>query len=346
MSAPGCHAPLLDRWGRFDALSKTLRGPAVAVADERVLRLHRHVGRALAKAGVPVLRLRAGEAAKSLGTVERLAAKALALPRGGTVLAVGGGTIGDVTAVFAHLHKRGARLLQVPTTLLAAVDSSVGGKGAVNVGAVKNALGVFHYAAESWLCRELFTTLDPAQRREGLVEAYKMALTLDVATWRRWRRRAPGDRELLERARWLKARVCERDPYERLGARAVLNFGHTFGHVLESVTRFRVRHGDAVGLGMLCALDVGRALGVTGAQAAAEVERALPNGDAPRARLAQALARARPRAVEALLRADKKREGGALRMVLLVGPGRWTVEEVAPTVWRPLLRAWRRGARP
>jgi 3-dehydroquinate synthase len=130
--APGSYRTCVERRGRFDDLLHTLEGPCFALADERVLRLHPHVARALKR--LPHLALKAGEGAKTLRTVERLALAAAAVPRQATVLAIGGGTIGDVATVFAHLHKRGARLVHVPTTWLAAVDSSVGGKGAVNVG--------------------------------------------------------------------------------------------------------------------------------------------------------------------------------------------------------------------
>jgi 3-dehydroquinate synthase len=264
----------------------------------------------------------AGEALKSMRALERLAPKLSSLPRGGTLVAVGGGTVGDLATVAAHLVKRGLELVQVPTTLLAAVDSSVGGKGALNVGGVKNALGVFHYPARTLLCPEFFGTLSGAQRREGAAEALKMAVCLDAATWKRWAGRAPPTLEWVKTARRMKERVCASDPYERSGRRSLLNFGHTFGHVIESASGFRVRHGEAVALGMLCALDIGRALGVTPGALAEEVEAVLAvHTGATRPRLAQVLDGITPRQVEAWLGADKKSRGGALRMVLLVRPG-------------------------
>ncbi len=140
----------------------------LVIADARVLRLHGSRGLALKQPNVTLVPLTAGEGAKSLATLERLTKRALALPRKLTVLAIGGGTIGDVATVFAHTFKRGVgRLVHVPTTLLAAVDSSVGGKGAVNVAGAKNVLGVFHAADEAWLCRELFTTLTERSGARG-----------------------------------------------------------------------------------------------------------------------------------------------------------------------------------
>lgn len=350
MSPPGAYRPLLDRWGRFDALCAQLPpGPALAIADARVLRLHPHVTEALRARGVELAAVAAGERTKSLARVDALAASVSALPRSTTVLAIGGGTIGDFATVFAHLFKRGVgRFIQVPTTALAAVDSSVGGKGAVNVGGVKNALGVFHFADEGWLCPEFFTTLSAAQRREGRFEAWKMAAALDARTFARWRARAPSDEALVREARRLKAAVVRKDPYEAKGLRVVLNFGHTFGHLLETVTGFGVRHGEAVGLGLLCALDVGRALRVTPERVAREVEAAVfeSSQDAARARLAQALEGVTPARAAQVLAADKKSSAGELRMVLLEAPGRWTTAAVPASTWQRALAAWKSGERP
>jgi len=335
----------VEVWQRFDDAVRRAPEPSAFVVDERVLKLHPHLRRALR--GREVLALKAGERVKRLSAVERLAERFASLPRAGTVVAVGGGTIGDLATVFAHLHKRGVRLVHVPTTLLAAVDSSVGGKGAVNVGATKNALGVFHVPAETWLCTEFFSTLTEAQRREGRVEAWKMVSSLDAAMFARWRRRRPDDVALLKTARRLKAGVCTVDPLETKGLRVVLNFGHTLGHVVESVSRFTVSHGDAVALGLVCALDVGRALDVTPDVTAAEGEAVLSLVPDVRANLAKALKRASWREVERLLRADKKGRGGAsVPMVLIEVPGRWTMRDVPLPVLEALFAQWRSGVRP
>jgi 3-dehydroquinate synthase len=209
-------------------------------------------------------------------------------------------------------------LIHVPTTLLAAVDSSVGGKGAVNVSGTKNVLGVFHAADEAWLCPELFTTLTPAQRREGRIEAWKMVVTLDAKRWARWTKSPPDDGELISVSRALKHELVVKDPYETKGLRVVLNFGHTLGHAIESLSGFRVRHGEAVGLGILYALDVGVRIGVTPGPLADEVERALPLARGARGKLEAWLAPSKRAALRKLIRADKK-EG----MILLRRPGQW-----------------------
>lgn len=333
-----------EREDRFDALTASLQGPTVALADEKVLRLHPHVGRALARAKVRVIPLRGGEGAKSVRTLERVTAACLEVPRASTVLAVGGGTIGDLATVFAHTFKRGVkRFIQVPTTALAAVDSSVGGKGALNVGVTKNALGVFHFADEAWLCAELFETLSPSQVREGLLEAWKMVVTLDAAAFAHWSKVPPTLAEAIATGRALKERLVAKDPLEQRGLRVALNFGHTFGHVLESVSGFRVRHGEAVGLGMLVALDVGVRLGVTPAALAAEVEDVLPNGRGARERLARWLGSRSGAELTGLLRADKKRsDGRELAMVLLERPGRWRLHPVPAGAWRAALATLRK----
>lgn len=284
------------------------------IADERVLSLHP----TLRLPGTRLISLRAGEQVKSLTTLDRLTREAASLRRDATVIAIGGGTIGDLATVFAHTFKRGVgRFIHVPTTLLAAVDSSIGGKGAVNIAGVKNALGVFHAADECWLMPEVFTTLTESQRREGRIEALKMVVTLDAARWKQWQRGLPDDLELIRVARALKNDVVDADPYERTGRRAVLNFGHTFGHVIESLSGFRVRHGEAVGLGMLHALDEGVRRGITPKSLAAEVEAVIPVKRASLERWYAPKYRAR---VKALLAADKK---GA--WVLLEKPGQTRV---------------------
>jgi 3-dehydroquinate synthase len=353
--APGSYLPPDDRWGTFEALAEDVPEGALVVIDRRVARLHPSLARAL-KDRQPraVVRLAGAEESKSLEALEQVALAGRGLPRSGTLVAVGGGTIGDVCTVAAHLIKRGVMLVQVPTTVLAAVDSSVGGKGAVNLGdrrggGVKNALGVFHYARRTWLCPEVFATLEPEQVREGFTEAWKMAVCLDETTWTAWSAAPPGLEQLIREGRALKARVCAEDPYELKGLREVLNFGHTFGHVIESLTRFRVAHGDAVGLGMLCALDVGRATGVTPEDVARQVEAQLHRapGILPRSRLAKVLAGHKPADLEDLLRADKKSgPGGELRMVLLRRIGEWSLEHLEGNVWRRLVPAWKEGWTP
>jgi 3-dehydroquinate synthase len=351
---PGAYKPAADHWGSFSQLSKRLPEGSVAVVDRTVARLHPGLIPALqARSPRAIVQITGGEKAKNFASLEKVLAGGLALPRSGTLVAVGGGTLGDVATVAAHLLKRGVRLVQVPTTLLAAVDSSLGGKGAVDLTlrgrVVKNPAGVFHYAEEAWICPELFSTLSDSQRREGAIEAWKMVLSLDGPLFRRYVRNAPALDKLVKDARRLKESVCAQDPYEQTGLRRVLNFGHTFGHVLESLSRFKLSHGDAVGLGMLCALDTGRALGVTPAPVAEQAEQALYRGAGVlgRERIAALLRREPLGDVVELLAADKKAgKAGELRMVLLTGIGAFEVRDVSEATWRNLWPSWKQGLRP
>ncbi|MBX7117037.1 MAG: 3-dehydroquinate synthase [Myxococcaceae bacterium] len=345
MKGPGAYQPLNDTWGRFDALVKTLPENTAVLLDARVAQLHPHVRRALRQR--TVVAMRAGEGAKSLSSLGRLAGALKALPRNGTLLVVGGGTLGDLGTVAAHVHKRGLKLIHAPSTYLAAVDSSVGGKGALNAAGAKNVLGVFHYAEACWLCPELFTTLSPAQAREGLAEAVKMAACLGAKRFAAFEKSLELSVSAVKSARQCKAKVCAVDPYEQTGKRTVLNFGHTLGHVLEAASGFRLRHGEAVGLGMTCALDVGRHAGVTPEAVAQRVEALLKRLGFHRAALAKAMKTVSRARLQSTLAADKKSVSAqALRMVLLTRVGGWVVKPLARREIEALLPAWQQGRRP
>ncbi|SES95001.1 3-dehydroquinate synthase [Stigmatella erecta] len=351
---PGSYRPATDRWGAFSKLAARLPEGSLALVDRTVAKHHPGLLPALeARNPRAIVQITGGERAKNFASLEKVLTGGLTLPRSGTLIVIGGGTLGDVATVAAHLLKRGVRLVQVPTTLLAAVDSSLGGKGAVDLivrgNVVKNPVGVFHYADEAWICPEFFTSLSDAQRREGAIEAWKMVACLDGRLFRKYTRQAPALEQLVKDARRLKESVCAKDPYEHSGLRRVLNFGHSFGHVLESLSRFKLSHGDAVGLGMRCALDVGRRLGVTPEPVALQVEQALEQGPGilGRDRIASLIQRTPLKDVVDLLAADKKAgKSGELRMVLLTGIGAFDIRDVPEPEWRQLWSAWKNGIRP
>jgi 3-dehydroquinate synthase len=328
-----------DRWGEF----KDFEFPqeALVLVDAKVKRLHSDV--AAACRGQWTIPLRASEALKSLPALQYVAERSLGLSRQATVMAIGGGTVGDFAGVFAHLHKRGVRLVHVPSTLLAAVDSSVGGKAALNVATTKNALGVFHPAFESWICPELWTTLTEAQLREGRIEAFKTVLTSETH-FRRWCQQQPNDVAIVKLARKLKNQIVSEDPFETTGRRAVLNFGHTLGHVIESVSNFRIPHGEAVGLGLLCALDVGVRLGHTPATLRALVESHIPQLPHARRRLAQALKKLSEKDLVRYVKHDKKgADERAVAMMLLRHPGTIAKASVPFEVLAKQLALWKDG---
>lgn len=353
-SPPGAWMRGEDSWGRFSELVARIPEGALFVIDRKVEKLHPKLARAV-KGRRPraVVSLPGGERVKSLVALERVLIAGRELSRGGTLVAVGGGTIGDLGTVAAHLLKRGVRLIQVPTTVLAAVDSSLGGKGALDLASrglvIKNLAGAFHSAEQCLIAPEFFETLTAAQRREGAIEAWKMIVCLDEELWRRTGGEPLSPAALIREARRIKGEVCGKDPYERTGLRRVLNFGHTFGHVLESLSNFRLPHGEAVGLGMLCALDLGRQAGVTAEALAWEVEQRLIGeaGVRDRRSLAKRLSGADVRKVDALLAADKKVDAeGRLQMVLLERVGSAVARPLARAQWVALLRRWQEGVRP
>jgi 3-dehydroquinate synthase len=205
-----------------------------------------------------------GETLKSLETAAHLYdlfAAGLA-DRRSLVVAVGGGVIGDLAGFVAATWVRGIPLLMVPTTLLAMVDSSVGGKVGVNHAAGKNLIGAFHQPLGVWIDTMYLHTLPPREYRSGLAEVVKYGVILDPELFiylenhveEILRRDAAVVRHLIARSCRLKADVVERDEREETGLRAILNYGHTFAHAFENVGGYGTwLHGEAVAAGMVCA---------------------------------------------------------------------------------------------
>ncbi len=195
-----------------------------------------------------------GETGKSLEQYSRLLAVMLenGFGRGDCVVAVGGGVVGDLSGFAASCYMRGVDFYNVPTTLLSQVDSSIGGKTAVNFEGVKNVVGTFYAPKAVVIDPETLQTLDPRQVRAGLAEVIKMAATCDEDLFRLLEE--SGDfrsdlTEIIRRALLIKRDVVEKDPTEK-GLRRVLNFGHTVGHAIESRGAGRYLHGECVAMGM------------------------------------------------------------------------------------------------
>jgi shikimate kinase/3-dehydroquinate synthase len=277
------HAP-----GALEQLGELVpgAGPVALVADTTVLGLHGSRARAaLGDRLVSTHELPPGEAAKQIGVVERLWSE-LTLDRGGTVVALGGGSVTDTGGFAAATYLRGVQWVAVPTTLVGQVDAAIGGKTAVDIPQGKNLAGSFHWPARVVIDEQLLETLPERERRQGLAELVKTRLL------------AGEDLDVRGAAAY-KAALCLSDPHDR-GVRQWLNLGHTFAHALEAAAGFDLAHGDAVALGLLAALRLsGRDTTV--------VEQEL--GPEP-------VAVDRERAWQALLR-DKKRTGDAINLVLL-----------------------------
>jgi 3-dehydroquinate synthase len=309
---------------------------AFIVTDETVAALHLAKLEASLKAagiGFASLALKPGEATKNWADLGRVVEAILAgrFERGDIVIAFGGGVIGDLTGFAAAIARRGMRYVQMPTTLLAQVDSSVGGKTAVNSPAGKNLIGAFHQPSLVIADTALLDTLDPREMRAGYAETIKYGLIdrPDMFDWLEgggWRGLFAGSEER-ERAVRLscesKAAVVARDETET-GDRALLNLGHTFGHAIEAVTSYdgaRLVHGEGVAIGMALAHRFSRRLGLCAGQDAVRVERHLETVGLP-TRLAQV-----PGGVGAVaelmaaIRQDKKVSRGALTFILTRGIG-------------------------
>lgn len=246
------------------------------------------------------------------------------LNRDATLIALGGGVVGDIGGFAAACYQRGIACVQMPTTLLAQVDSSVGGKTGVNHPHGKNLIGAFHQPAAVIIDTDTLSTLPDRELRAGLAEVIKYGCIADPVLFDWLERQMPRliarDREALThaiaRSCELKAAVVAADERET-GPRAALNFGHTFGHAIEAATGYeRFLHGEAVAIGMLIAAELSARLGLLDQSVPVRLRALLTAAGlpitAPPIGAAKALA---------LMRMDKKVLRGAMRLVLLTAPG-------------------------
>ena len=321
--------------GVRDRLVAAVRGRrAILVADENTAPWRDELAAALSD---PLLvTLRAGEANKSIRAVERIWDAALdgEMDRGDLVVAVGGGVVGDLAGAAAATLFRGVSFGQVPTSLLAMVDSSVGGKTGFNRGQGKNLVGAFHQP-EFVLCDvETLTTLPREERIAGLAEVAKAAWLEGETFVAQLERDAPALRRGAEEetiaairsAVQLKADIVGRDERES-GARMLLNLGHTVGHAIEAAAGYgTLRHGEAVALGMVAASNLAVRRGAMRARDA-ERMRALLEALCLPTELAPYFTGVAP--LRRYLGADKKRRGDALKFVVPGAPGETRVESIA-----------------
>jgi 3-dehydroquinate synthase len=261
------------------------------------------------------------EATKNLRTVEHLARSLsrAAADRKCLIVAVGGGVVGDVVGFVSAAYLRGVALVHVPTTLVAQVDSALGGKTGVNLPEGKNLVGAFYPPRRVLADPDVLATLPPRQFRGGLAEVIKYGIIADPKLFAFLEenfaavlRRSPSALEyIIPRCVDVKARVVSKDERES-GLREILNFGHTFAHALESVTRYRrYQHGEAVAWGMMAAALLGHEAGLTPAEDVSRIVSLVRRlGPLPR------WPRISPKALIAAMRADKKARSGKLRFIL------------------------------
>lgn len=295
------------------------------IADSQVARLYGDAALASLKtagADVELLTFPAGEWNKTRETWVQLSDRMLSsgFGRDTAVIALGGGVTGDLAGFLAATYMRGVPVVQVPTTLLAMLDSSVGGKTAVDTEAGKNLVGAFHHPSFVLIDPHLLHTLPRHQRAAGLAEAIKTAAILDIELWEWIEERADslleGDESELEavirRVVSHKIEVVSADPTET-DRRAILNFGHTIGHALELLGGYAVLHGEAVASGMRVEARLGERIGVTEAGTARRIETLLEACE-----LDRLWEEERPSSdVWRALTRDKKARGGQVRCVLL-----------------------------
>ena len=275
--------------------------------------------------------LPAGEKHKTMQSVDRILRQMIAAggDRGSLLIAFGGGIVGDVGGFVAAIFMRGIRYVQVPTTFLAQVDSSVGGKTGVNLPEGKNLVGSFHHPVAVFADIDTLATLPDRELRAGLMESIKAGIICDRSLVRFMEEHADEvlgrDAKALEKviaaSIRMKASVVNRDEREN-GLRMILNLGHTVGHAIEQATRYKVLlHGEAVGWGMIATLFVAhRRRTITGAQAARLEKLIHAYGPLPALKL-------RAPKVIAATGGDKKNIGGVRRFVLPIGIGNAGVVE-------------------
>jgi shikimate kinase / 3-dehydroquinate synthase len=304
-------------------------GRCAVITNPTVAR--RHTGAllaALADAGFEpfVFDVPDGEAHKTLDSAAMLYGKLAEarLARGEPIIALGGGVIGDLAGFVAATWLRGVPFVQIPTSLLAMVDASVGGKVAVDLPQGKNLVGAFKQPAVVLADPGVLSSLPAAEFRAGLAEVVKAALIGDPVLFSQFLGRGPtGLTPMIADAVRVKAEIVERDPYE-MGDRAWLNLGHTFGHSLELLSDYSLRHGEAVSVGMVAAAELSARLGYCTPALAHAVRTLL-------ARLALPTSYAFD--VDAALAAmgtDKKRRGRSLRFVVIEDVGRVRIVEDVP----------------
>ena len=281
-----------------------------------------------------VIEMADGEMSKRLSAVEKLAGKMLSLgaDRRSVVVALGGGVVGDVSGFLASIFMRGIPVIQVPTTLVAQVDSAIGGKTGVNLLSGKNLIGTFHQPLAVLADPEVLSTLPDREYRSGLFEAMKYGVIRNPQIFELMETHREAllrrDIEILERliveCVKVKADVVSADEREA-GERRILNFGHTIGHALESATKYKhFLHGEAVGWGMVAATMIGKNLNTTDASTAQRIiSMVLAYGSLPDVEVDG-------KRILKLLQSDKKTMGGVPHFILPTAIGKVEVVNTVP----------------
>jgi 3-dehydroquinate synthase len=333
VSSPGGSYQVIVERGLAAGFGTRLRdqgasGRLMVIADEHTAPL---LGAAIAReAGGSLFTAPAGEATKAFSELERACAAAVdaGLDRGSTIVAVGGGVVGDLAGVVAAVYMRGIGLVHVPTTLLAMVDSAIGGKAAVNLPQGKNLVGAFKSPRAVYIDPNLLSSLPPREYLSGLAEVLKYSMIADEQLYDSLL--ANNEKvlakdldlmtEIVSTCCAIKAGVVSRDERED-GERAILNYGHTFGHALEAATAYeRFTHGEAISVGMAVAARIGSDLDVTPKVTVEQQVQLLTAYNLPQ----HAGGAASVDDIAGAISHDKKARGGETPWVLLEGLGQAT----------------------
>ncbi|HET7375126.1 MAG TPA: 3-dehydroquinate synthase [Anaerolineae bacterium] len=306
--------------GLVDSLGSILRarelnGRAVLVTDSNIEPLHAaRAARSLAVSGFEPLQLSvpAGEESKSLDSIASLYAEFARanVERSDFVVALGGGMIGDLAGFAAATYLRGLRWVCVPTSLLAMVDASIGGKVGVDLPAGKNLAGAFHPPIATISDLDLLNTLPDREYRSGLAEVIKAGLIADPELFEMIEQGQADRREMIWRALEVKIDIVRADPFES-GRRAALNVGHTIGHGLEAATGYQLRHGEAIAIGLIAEAKIAERLGLARSRLSDRIEHVID-----RVGLPTRYTGLEGEAIMAWMRSDKKRQAGQLKFAL------------------------------
>lgn len=326
-------AGLLDKIGPKVAALLPKAKRAVIISDTNVAPLYaERLQKTMAEAGIPaeLITFEAGEQSKNLivfsSVLEKIAE--LGLTRSDVLLTLGGGVVGDLGGYAAASYMRGIAFVQIPTSLLAQIDSSVGGKVAVDLKAGKNLAGAFYQPKAVFIDTALLATLPVHFLHDGLAEAIKYGAILDQDLFERISGYT-GDAELLEHIDGIvatccsiKARIVEQDEFDT-GLRGLLNFGHTMGHAIEQYYGFSTfTHGEGVGIGMYQLTLRTEAMGITSAGSAARIKAALEKYSLP----------TEPGVAKALLlegmKRDKKKNGNSITIIILETIGKAVLKKL------------------
>lgn len=308
---------ILDFCGEYTRRVTSSKKAAV-ITDSNVALLYEERARAsLEKAGFEVFTyvFKAGENSKNLNTVENILCfmSESGMSRGDIIIALGGGVTGDMAGLCAALYMRGIDFVQIPTSLLAQIDSSVGGKTAVDLRAGKNLCGAFYQPKLVLIDPELLKTLPPRFFSDGMAEAVKYGCIKDKALFEKLEDENAEDflPDLIYTCVNIKRESVENDEKDK-GERMLLNFGHTLGHAIEKYYNFETRsHGEAIGIGMILAAAAGEKNGITALGTSKRISDLLKKYNLPVSD---------PAPLSELLKhctADKKRAGNRINFVLL-----------------------------